>query len=190
MQLKQRYFYPYTSRYSGGFNLLDSMKIPRACAYKSANLTQVDYYRGQNDLTYNIANENPDNTYVATQMSADTEFIFQDGTPATEVGYYNQKIYSVIIQTDSEDLVGVQKTIIRNCDTASHLLELNLYINVLSNSHPDFVTEVETAYVMTVGQEKTIKLPKVVDSDNNDVSVVIIDKMEAQEDKFPPFLSF
>lgn len=44
------YFKPYSSRYSGGFALMDSMVIPRPCAYKSANLTQVDYYRGQNEL--------------------------------------------------------------------------------------------------------------------------------------------
>lgn len=40
------YYKPYSSRYSGGFTLMDSMVIPRPCAYKSANLTQVDYYRG------------------------------------------------------------------------------------------------------------------------------------------------
>lgn len=76
MQLKQRYFYPYTSRYSGGFNLLDTLKIPRACAYKSANLTEVEYYRGQNNYSYNIPNENPDNTYVITAMSDEIDFIF------------------------------------------------------------------------------------------------------------------
>lgn len=50
MTRHQKYFYPYTSRYSGGFNLLDTLKIPKACAYKSANLTAVEYYRGQNAL--------------------------------------------------------------------------------------------------------------------------------------------
>lgn len=37
--LKDDYFKPYNSRYSGGFSLLDSMVIPRPCAYKSFNLT-------------------------------------------------------------------------------------------------------------------------------------------------------
>jgi hypothetical protein len=49
------YFKPYASRYSGGFALMDSMTIPRPCAYKSANLTQVDYYRGQNAQQYKIS---------------------------------------------------------------------------------------------------------------------------------------
>jgi len=48
--LMDDYFYPYSSRYSGGFSLLDTMVIPRPCAYKSYNMTQVDYYRGQNPL--------------------------------------------------------------------------------------------------------------------------------------------
>jgi hypothetical protein len=30
---------PYASRYSGGFALLDSFKIPRPCAFKSFNMT-------------------------------------------------------------------------------------------------------------------------------------------------------
>ena len=45
---KQNYFIPYDSRYSGGFTTLDTMKIPRASAYTSKNLTAVEYYRGQN----------------------------------------------------------------------------------------------------------------------------------------------
>lgn len=43
---QQNFFTPYTSKYSGGFALQDSMIIPRPCAFKSANLTSVNYYRG------------------------------------------------------------------------------------------------------------------------------------------------
>lgn len=32
-ELKQNYFIPYISRYSGGFALIDTMKIPRPCAF-------------------------------------------------------------------------------------------------------------------------------------------------------------
>jgi len=53
-ELKQNYFIPYVSRYSGGFDLLDTMKIPRPCAFESYNLTSVDYYRGQNTKLYDI----------------------------------------------------------------------------------------------------------------------------------------
>jgi len=42
----QSFYTPYLSKYSGGFNLLDSMIVPKPCAFKSANLTSVQYYRG------------------------------------------------------------------------------------------------------------------------------------------------
>ena len=51
---EDNYFVPYNSRYSGGFALLDTMKIPRPCAYQSQNLTSVEYYRGQNEYKYAI----------------------------------------------------------------------------------------------------------------------------------------
>lgn len=54
----QGYFTPYTSKYSGGFALQDSMIIPRPCAFKSYNLTSVNYYRGQNSQQYKIAQNN------------------------------------------------------------------------------------------------------------------------------------
>ena len=34
-----QYFFAYLSRYAGAFQILDSLKIPRPCAYKSFNLT-------------------------------------------------------------------------------------------------------------------------------------------------------
>lgn len=57
-ELKQNYFIPYVSRYSGGFSLIDTMKIPRPCAFESFNLTSVEYYRGQNTMTYDIGDKN------------------------------------------------------------------------------------------------------------------------------------
>jgi len=65
---KQEYFIPYMSKYSGGFALLDSMRIPRPCAYKSYNLTSVNYYRGQNTYSYKISYNNT-HTFVVTMMS-------------------------------------------------------------------------------------------------------------------------
>ena len=51
---EDNYFVPYSSRYSGGFPLLDTMRIPRPCAYQSQNLTSVSYYRGQRTYSYDI----------------------------------------------------------------------------------------------------------------------------------------
>lgn len=35
----QNYLIPYASKFSGAFPLVNSMKIPRPCAYKSYNMT-------------------------------------------------------------------------------------------------------------------------------------------------------
>jgi len=56
---------------------------------------------------------------------------------------------------------------------------LNLYIEVLSNSHPDFVTEIETSFTLSVGDVHTYQLPPIKDNDNNDVPLVEIKKMDA-----------
>jgi hypothetical protein len=45
----QNYFIPYASKFSGNFPLLNGMKIPRPCAFKSYNMTQMNYYRGTNN---------------------------------------------------------------------------------------------------------------------------------------------
>ena len=42
----------YSSPYSGAFSLLDTMYIPRACAYISVNMTQMNYFNGQWASTY------------------------------------------------------------------------------------------------------------------------------------------
>lgn len=68
---------PYASRYSGGFALLDSLKIPRPCAFKSFNMTSVNYYRGQKALSYDISKNNQEN-YVTTLMG-DPELLYTDG---------------------------------------------------------------------------------------------------------------
>ena len=51
------YFKMYSSPYSGAFELLDTMHIPRPCASAYANLTQMDYYYGQHKKKYNFRNE-------------------------------------------------------------------------------------------------------------------------------------
>lgn len=189
MQQQQQYYYPYSSRYSGGFTLLDSFKIPRPCAFATQNLTEMEYYRGQNLQQYKIIDNNRGAT-VVTQMDTNTQLLYQNGTNASYIGYFEQQDYSVWVQTDDEDAVGTQKTIIRNCNGLTRLLELNLYINVLSNTYPDFEEDIETTYSLWVGNETIVDLPRVIDSEGNDESEVYVDYMEAQEDKYPPFLTF
>lgn len=186
---KNEYFIPYASRYSGGFALLDTMKIPRPCAYKSLNLTGVEYYRGQNTLDYKISN-NENESLGETLLDGNTNLIFQNGTDTTGFATFNRAKYSVGIQTDDEKAVGTHRTIIRNCDGLNRLLELNLYIKVLSNTHPDFTTEMKTTFTLKVNETLRYKLPPIKDSDGNDEPEVYIKTMEAQEDQYPKFLKF
>jgi hypothetical protein len=77
------YFKMYSSPYSGAFDLLDTMYIPRPCASAYANLTQMDYFYGQHKKKYNFRNEPSYKTRavnVYAQMDAEKEFVFQNGS--------------------------------------------------------------------------------------------------------------
>lgn len=54
------------------------MKIPRPCAYKSYNMTQMNYYRGMDLTRYNIARQN-NQGFIVTMMSANSQIMYQDG---------------------------------------------------------------------------------------------------------------
>jgi|LauGreDrversion4_2_1035121.scaffolds.fasta_scaffold1092999_1 hypothetical protein len=154
------------------------MIIPRPCAFKSFNLTSVNYYRGQRALAYKIAQANVEGN-VVTMMDDSSVLVYQNGKNATDIATYDRRTYSVMIQTDSEDKVGIQKVIIRNCDDLDRLLELNLYIGVLTNTHPDFTKSVQTNFEMAVGEVLSYKLPPWADPEGNDQAVVYLDYMEA-----------
>ena len=129
-------------------------------------------------MSYKIAQANVEGN-VVTMMDDSSVLVYQNGKNATDIAVYDRKTYSVKIQTDSEDKVGIQKVIIRNCDDLDRLLELNLYIGVLTNTHPDFTKSVQTAFEMSVGEVYSYKLPPWADPESNDVAVVYLDYMEA-----------
>jgi len=68
------------------------------------------------------------------------------------------------------------------------LAELYLYVKVLKNSYPDFENEIETSWTLSVGQNFTYKLPRLVDEEGNDDPELWIVKMKDQE--YPPFLAY
>jgi len=105
MNKEDNYFIPYPSRYSGGFTLLDTMKIPRPCAHASQNFTSVQYYRGQNTLQYNIYSEN--SAKAATYITGTPYIIFQDGKDAAALATFNQQQNTIDIQTDADEMVGI-----------------------------------------------------------------------------------
>lgn len=83
-------------------------------------------------------------------MSGDPNMVFEDGSDSSSLVQFNQDTLSFEIQTDDEELVGVQRTVLRQCDILDRLHELNLSIEVLSNTYPDFVTEPETAFTVAL----------------------------------------
>lgn len=187
MNKEDNYYVPYPSRYSGGFALQDTMKVPRPCAFASQNLTSVSYYRGQNTMQYNLFAQN--SAKVASYMTNTPTIIYQNGQDASDLAKYNSQQQTIDIQTDS-DAVGVKKTIIRSCDNLNRLLEMNLYIEVLANTYPDFVTEPTTSFILDVNEVYQYELPAVVDPEGNDEPQVYVDYMDQQEDKYPDFLLF
>jgi len=66
------------------------------------------------------------------------------------------------------DALGPMHVIVRNCDTLNRLLELNLYINILSNTYPDFTSAVQTTFTMSVNDVLSYKMPPIVDPEGND----------------------
>ena len=75
-------------------------------------------------------------------------------------------------------MVGMQKTIIRSCDSLDRLLEMNLYVEVNYNNYPDFVTEPETAFSMAINEFYQYQLPAVADPEGNDEPEVYVGYMD------------
>jgi hypothetical protein len=75
---------------------------------------------------------------------------------------------NLYVQTNDESLVGTQRLMIKGCDVLSNLLELNFYVNVTSNSAPEFDTDIQTQWNLNVGDSIPYKLPTFHDPEGND----------------------
>ena len=93
-------------------------------------------------------------------------------------GYFDAAGAKLYIQTNDENLVGTQRTIIRACDRLDNLIEINFYVNVSSNSAPEFLTDIQTQFTLTMNQNSTYTLPAFYDPEGNDVAEVYINSME------------
>lgn len=138
------YFACYSSPYSGSFALLDTLRIPRPCAARSGNLTQLDYFYGQNAKTQTMKDQNLDK--IVSMMDKEKEYVFQNGSVCsafTWLGVQGSSDWTnIYVQTNDESLVGTQRMMVRGCDILQNLLELNFYVNVTSNSAPEFDTDI------------------------------------------------
>ena len=84
--------------------------------------------------------------------------------------------------------MGTQRLVLRGCDNTNNLLEINFYVNVSSNSAPEFNTDIQTQWALNVNDVVPYKLPAWTDPEGNDPGQVYINSMENQD--FPAFVTF
>lgn len=70
------------------------------------------------------------------------KLITLQGNNASQVATWNNKTSSIMVYTEAEADVHVWQTILRDCNAFERLLELNLYIRVLSNTYPSPITDI------------------------------------------------
>jgi hypothetical protein len=138
----------------------------------------VTYYRGQKPLPYNIG-EMSASASIVNQMDGMT-WMFQNGSSAEGLlGRWDRYANSgtIYVQTDSQEAEGKQRTILRGCSRFDALLELYLYVNVMKNTYPDFIREIETSWTLSVGDRFEYKLPALKDNEGNDDPEVYVANM-------------
>ena len=182
----------WVSRYSGSFDLGDTIKFPKMCADQSQNMTDgVTYYRGQWEYPY-VIGEMSKSGSVVNQMDGEQFWMFTNGTDANGLlGRWDRFADPqgvLYIQTDAQEAEGKQRTILRSCSRFDELLELYLYVNVMKNTYPDFVKEITTSWTLTVGDNFQYQLPQLVDAEGNDQPEMFIQSMVNQP--YPPFLYY
>ena len=94
----------YNSRYSGSFDLLDTVNYPKMCADRSIKMenNNIEYYRGQNELTYVI--EENSNPGIVEMINS---WMFQNGTNAEDLlGRWDKTQGILFISTDSQEAEG------------------------------------------------------------------------------------
>lgn len=159
------------------------------CATESRNVTGgFEYFRGLNEQPFSLGDRS-DMGSLVNKMGKDITWNFFNGTTATgKVGRFDRYTGggTFYIQANDKSTVGKQRTILRSC-AGGNLYELYLYIEIKNNNYPDFKTELETSYLLTVGKVHEYKLPQVEDKEGNEVEVYI----EPVKDKeYPKFLFF
>jgi hypothetical protein len=155
-------------------------------------MTGVEYYIGQNELPYSIG-KSTEATSAVSMMDKGQTWLFQNGTEAGPfLGRWSRYDSggTIYVNTSSESAVGKARTILRGCSKFNDLIELYLHIDVLSNSYPDFVSEVETSWTLSVDDVFDYKLPKLSDPEGNDEPEVYVDFMPNKEYMYPGFLVF
>mmetsp|Transcript_12357 Transcript_12357/g.19192 ORF Transcript_12357/g.19192 Transcript_12357/m.19192 type:complete len:306 (+) Transcript_12357:1499-2416(+) len=181
----------YSSRFSGSFDLKDTFRYPKMCAKFSLNMTEgVKYYIGQKEMQYVIGQESQAGAAL-DYMDRGKTWMFQNGTSSEGLlGRFDEYYQggSIFVQTDYDKAADTHRTVLRGCSRMNELIELYLYVEVVDNTYPDFVEEIETTWTLSVNDVYEYKLPRLEDKEGNDVPEVYVAEMANQP--YPPFLYF
>ncbi len=95
-------------------------------------------------------------------MGDSVEYLYENGTKVFSnfsILHNQPNVELLTFQTNNDDAVKIQKVMLRGCTKLSQLIELNLYINVSTNTPPAFISPIQTNFVLNVGDVFNYKLP-------------------------------
>jgi hypothetical protein len=121
---------------------------------------------------YDLYRENRDHKELA--LLSNPSLTFQSGQPSTNFASFDPLTNSIAIKSSNETLVGVIPLLLRECINDHALTEVNLYVNVLANTYPDFVVEPQTIFTVAVNETYKYDLPEVRDPEGNDESEIYV----------------
>ena len=90
--------------------------------------------------------------------------------------------------TDVDD-IGDSTVTVRHCDAQNRLYEVNWKIEVLQNSGPQFLTALQTSFVVNIDETLTYDMPRVEDLENNADSEIVIEPFTGYSDFYPQFMN-
>ena len=153
------HFAAFTSPYAGSFRLMSAILSPRPCAFRSASISPISYYRGSNPFTQYLKG-----TPMDTSLLSDSaEVYFSDGGHADSLVTFDPKMMSLEVFTADEDMFGAHNMTIRECDALDRLIEVSFDVEVWSNTYPTPEFDIETSFNVGVGEVFLYKLPDLHD---------------------------
>lgn len=117
------------------------------------------------------------------------EMLFENGTViGTNFSWVDTESMSIFVQTNNQDDVDVHRTTVRGCNNLGQLLQFTLYINVSTNSAPEFAETIQTYFNIGIDEITTYALPYFFDPENNDVADLYLSAMPGFT--YPEFVTF
>lgn len=127
-------------------------------------------------MSYSV--ERPENDAYVTQLMSKPNLISINGTKS-HIAKYDNTTNAINIYTESEEDVHMHQVILRDCTKGElqRLIELNLYIKVLTNTYPSPVVDIQTMFTLNVGDVVRYTIPRLIDPEGNDIPQVYVGLM-------------